>query len=136
MKLVSRWLLTELSPESVKNAITGRPFSSFREQWAASFIAFLNRQRRSAGLSAITLDAELSRGCQAQAAQLVKDRAGAKEDASLLTEEVAEPLDALDSVDPVLEKISKHGMSSLTQSERATLERARASLLKRKGREP
>ncbi len=44
--------------------------------------------------------------------------------------------DALESVDSVLEKISRQGMSSLTNSERATLERARASLLKRKGRTP
>ena len=54
----------------------------------------------------------------------------------LLSRGDGDPADALDSVDPVLEKISKHGLSSLTQNERATLERARASLLKRKGREP
>jgi hypothetical protein len=42
---------------------------------------------------------------------------------------------ALESVDSVLEKISSQGMSSLTPGERATLERARVSLLKRKERE-
>lgn len=37
----------------------------------------------------------------------------------------------MDSVDSVLEKISKHGIGSLTSSERATLERARTTLLNR-----
>ena len=36
-----------------------------------------------------------------------------------------------DSIDPLLDKISKHGLASLTQSERATLERARVSLLRK-----
>ena len=51
----------------------------------------------------------------------------------LLSRGEAESDDALGSVDAILEKISDQGMSSLTPSERATLERARASLLKRKG---
>jgi hypothetical protein len=50
------------------------------------------------------------------------------------TEFISDSQDALESVDSVLEKISQQGMASLTNSERATLERARASLLKRKGR--
>ena len=36
-----------------------------------------------------------------------------------------------ESIDPLLDKISKHGLASLTHSERATLERARASLLRK-----
>ena len=36
-----------------------------------------------------------------------------------------------DSIDPLLDKISKSGLASLTQSERATLERARVSLLRK-----
>ncbi|MEY2574697.1 MAG: hypothetical protein QOF80_184, partial [Verrucomicrobiota bacterium] len=34
-------------------------------------------------------------------------------------------------IDPVLEKISKHGINSLTASERRALDRARARLLKK-----
>ncbi len=57
------------------------------------------------------------------------------------TSEPAEPVGALssyraagdvhESIDPLLDKISKHGLASLTHSERATLERARASLLRK-----
>ncbi len=36
-----------------------------------------------------------------------------------------------DSIDPLLDKISKHGLASLTHSERAALERARVSLLRK-----
>jgi hypothetical protein len=38
------------------------------------------------------------------------------------------------SIDPILEKISRHGMQSLSREERAILERARLELLKREGR--
>lgn len=37
-----------------------------------------------------------------------------------------------DSIDPLLDKISKHGLSSLTAREKAQLERARKSLLEKK----
>ena len=57
------------------------------------------------------------------------------------TAEPAEPVGALsayraagdvhESIDPLLDKISKHGLASLTHSERATLERARVSLLRK-----
>ena len=39
--------------------------------------------------------------------------------------------DVHDSIDPLLDKISKHGLASLTNGERATLERARVSLLRK-----
>lgn len=39
--------------------------------------------------------------------------------------------DPLDSIDPLLDKISKHGISSLTARERRQLERARENLLKK-----
>jgi len=42
-----------------------------------------------------------------------------------------EPDNVHDSIDPVLEKISKYGINSLTPSERRTLDRARARLLKK-----
>ncbi len=42
---------------------------------------------------------------------------------------VVEPEDIYDSIDPVLEKISKSGIGSLTASERRALDRARARLL-------
>lgn len=39
--------------------------------------------------------------------------------------------DVHDSIDPLLEKISRHGLASLTHGERATLEKARVSLLRK-----
>ena len=44
---------------------------------------------------------------------------------------VVEPENVHDSIDPVLEKISKQGIKSLTASERRALDRARARLLKK-----
>jgi hypothetical protein len=37
--------------------------------------------------------------------------------------------DVLDSIDPILEKISRHGMGSLTVRERERLQKARAQLI-------
>ena len=42
-----------------------------------------------------------------------------------------EPQSIHESIDPVLEKISKHGINSLTPSERRALDRARSQLLKK-----
>jgi hypothetical protein len=41
--------------------------------------------------------------------------------------------DVIESIDPLLDKIAKHGISSLTAAERAKLEEARAELLKKPG---
>jgi hypothetical protein len=41
--------------------------------------------------------------------------------------------DVIESIDPLLDKIAKHGISSLTAGERAKLEEARAELLKKPG---
>jgi hypothetical protein len=42
-----------------------------------------------------------------------------------------EPENIHESIDPVLDKISKHGINSLTASERRALDRARNRLLKK-----
>ena len=44
---------------------------------------------------------------------------------------VVEPENVHESIDPVLDKISKQGINSLTASERRALDRARARLLKK-----
>ena len=46
---------------------------------------------------------------------------------------VAPREDVLESIDPLLDKIAKHGIGSLTAREREQLERARAELLKKPG---
>lgn len=46
-----------------------------------------------------------------------------------VTRRVVEPQDVYESIDPLLEKISKSGINSLTPNERRTLDRARAQLL-------
>jgi hypothetical protein len=44
---------------------------------------------------------------------------------------VVEPDDVIASVDPVLDKISKSGLGSLTETEKKILDRARNRLLKK-----
>jgi hypothetical protein len=47
------------------------------------------------------------------------------------TRRVVEPDDVYASVDPILDKISRSGIGSLTANERKTLDRARNRLLKK-----
>ena len=42
--------------------------------------------------------------------------------------------DVIESIDPLLDKIAKHGIGSLTEAERARLEEARTELLKKQER--
>jgi hypothetical protein len=44
---------------------------------------------------------------------------------------VVEPDDVYASIDPILDKISKSGMGSLTETEKKNLDRARNRLLKK-----
>jgi membrane associated rhomboid family serine protease len=55
----------------------------------------------------------------------------AKKLASRRNFKVLKDAQAAESIDAILEKISKHGVGSLNSSERAALERARSNLLKR-----
>jgi membrane associated rhomboid family serine protease len=65
----------------------------------------------------------------------VKSRFQPKPKFHIVTRDVprrsADPESIHESIDPVLEKISKHGINSLTASERRALDRARSQLLKR-----
>jgi hypothetical protein len=42
--------------------------------------------------------------------------------------------EAVDAIDPLLDKIARSGMASLTLKERARLEKAREALMKKEGR--
>ena len=95
--------------------------------WISSVVAYIATRRAGVGDGWNLFEGLRERLLQPTAPRVARTK--------LLSRGDTEPVDALDSVDAVLDKISKHGMSSLTQNERATLERARASLLKRKGRE-
>ena len=53
--------------------------------------------------------------------------------APLLTKPSTPRDDVIESIDPLLDKIAKHGIASLTPQERERLEEARAELLKKPG---
>jgi hypothetical protein len=95
--------------------------------WISALVAYL--ATRTAGVGdELPLFSSLREKFQSRPApRLVKTK--------LLTRGEPESEDVLGSVDAILEKISGQGMSSLTPGERATLERARVSLLKRKERD-
>ena len=52
----------------------------------------------------------------------------------VVQKEAEKELEVHESIDPILEKIASRGMSSLTRSERETLERARVALLEKERR--
>ena len=126
--ITARWVAILLLAIFSINFLALHQWTYLLALWASAAVAYFGTGLAGVG-DELPLFANLRQRLQARSApRLARTK--------VLTRGDVEPIDALDSVDPVLEKISKHGMSSLTQSERATLERARASLLKRKGREP
>ncbi len=66
-----------------------------------------------------------------QPRRLVESGVGTAEKRVAATVVRSSGADLHESIDPLLDKISKQGLASLTQSERAVLERARVSLLRK-----
>lgn len=86
--------------------------------WGSCFVGALWLARE--GVSTVSFLAIPSLG------QLIRERRSRR---SLRVVPREEPREDIESIDPILEKIARQGISSLTKAEREKLERARAALL-------
>ncbi|MBV9658154.1 MAG: rhomboid family intramembrane serine protease [Verrucomicrobia bacterium] len=112
------WLITAVAVQGARMAGVGEVFSLFRK--------FQNPfPRKSSVPRGSNIKPRIKPRRAVEAGTIAGAGAGAGSRSSGTGEDVH------DSIDPLLDKISKHGIGSLSQSERATLERARASLLRR-----
>ncbi len=114
------WTLQELSHQSYSNLLV---------LWGSVLVAYFGTRYASVGGAGFSMLGTIREQLpQRSVPSGVKPRMKPRRALDTHTEP---PSDVHDSIDPLLEKISRHGLASLTHGERATLEKARASLLRK-----
>ena len=121
-RIQAKWVALVLAAIGTLGALAGRDWASIAVLWAGMVTAFLFVRLRGIGPELVWWDNFKSTFRPKPKFHVVPKSAPRR---------VVEPEDELDSIDPVLEKISKFGIASLTASERRALDRARAQLLKK-----
>jgi hypothetical protein len=119
--IVVKWFAIILGAILTLQFIAANMWTGLAALWLSIAVAFVFLQVRGAG-------PELQWVNNLKAMVKPKPRLHVVQKSS--TRRVVEPDDVAASVDPILEKISKSGIGSLTEGERRQLDRARKQLLK------
>lgn len=122
LRIQAKWVALVLAAIGTLGALAGRDWSSITVLWASIATGFLFIRLRGIGPELVWWD-NLKSSLRPKPKFHVVPKSSPRR--------VVEPEDNLDSIDPVLEKISKSGIGSLTAGERRALDRARARLLKK-----
>jgi hypothetical protein len=121
-RIPAKWVAFILAAIGTLSALAGHDWQTLVVLWTSIAIAFFFVELRGAGPELTWLKA-------------VKNFARPKPKLHVVqrstTRRTAEPDDVYASVDPILDKISKSGIGSLTANERKILDRARNRLLKK-----
>ena len=121
LRIQAKWVALALAGISTLQLLAYRDWSSMAVLWLSMGIGFAFIRLRGAGPELEWWDALKARW-QPKPKFHVVPRATPRR--------TVEPENIHESIDPVLEKISKYGINSLTASERRALDRARNRLLK------
>ncbi|MDQ6622722.1 MAG: rhomboid family intramembrane serine protease [Verrucomicrobiota bacterium] len=122
LRVPMKWIAMVLVAIGMLVALSARDWSSIIALGATAAIAFVFIRSRGVG-SEMEWWTNLKARFQPKPKFQVVPRTSPRR--------TVEPEDVYDSIDPLLEKISKHGINSLTASERRALDRARNQLLKK-----
>jgi len=122
LRIQAKWVAFALAAISTLQLLAYRDWSAMAVLWVSITVAFFFIRLRGVGPELIWWDNLKSRWQPKPKFQVVPRAAPRR---------VVEPENVHESIDPVLEKISKQGINSLTASERRALDRARARLLKK-----
>ena len=122
LRIQAKWVALVLAAIGTLGALAGRDWSSIIVLWVSIATGFLFIRLRGIGPELIWWD-NLKSTLRPKPKFHVVSKPSARR--------VIEPENVHDSIDPVLDKISKSGIGSLTASERRALDRARARLLKK-----
>ena len=122
LRIQAKWVALVLAAIGTLGALAGRDWSSITVLWVSIATGFLFIRFRGIGPELVWWD-NLKSTLRPKPKFHVVPKASSRR--------VIDPADDLDSIDPVLEKISRSGIGSLTASERRALDRARARLLKK-----
>jgi membrane associated rhomboid family serine protease len=122
LRIQAKWVALVLAAIGTLGALAGRDWSSMAVLWVTIATGFFFIRLRGIGPELVWWD-NLKSTVQAKPKFHVVPKPGPRR--------VIEPEDELESIDPVLEKISRSGIGSLTANERRALDRARTRLLKK-----
>ena len=122
MRIMAKWVVLILAAIGTLSALAGHDWQTLIVLWTSIGAAFLFVEFRGAGPELAWLENFKTRMQPKPKFHIVQ---------KATTRRVVEPEDALASVDPILDKIAKSGIGSLTENERKALDRARNRLLKK-----
>ena len=122
LRIQAKWVALALMAISTLQLLAYRDWSAMAVLWLSITVAFVFIRLRGAGPELEWWSNMKSRWQPKPKFQIVQ-RPGPRR--------VVEPENIHESIDPVLDKISKQGINSLTASERRALDRARNRLLKK-----
>ena len=122
LRIQAKWVALALAAISTLQLLAYRDWSAMAVLWVSIAMAFFFIRLRGVGPELVWWSNLKSRWAPKPKFQVVPRAAAPRR--------VVEPENVHESIDPVLEKISKQGINSLTASERRALDRARTRLLK------
>lgn len=121
LRIQAKWVALALTAISTLQLLAYRDWSAMAVLWVSIAAAFFFIRLRGAGPELVWWSNLKSRWQPKPKFQVVQRSTPRR---------VVEPENVHDSIDPLLDKISKQGINSLTASERRALDRARTRLLK------
>jgi membrane associated rhomboid family serine protease len=122
LRIPAKWIFVILAAIGTLSALAAHDWQNLVVLWTSIAVAFFFIELRGAGPELVWWD-KLKARVRARPKIYVVQKASPRR--------VVEPDDVYASVDPILDKISKSGIGSLTESERKILDRARNRLLKK-----
>lgn len=122
LRIMTKWIVLILAAIGTLSALAAHDWQMLVVLWISIGAAFLFLEARGAGPELAWLENFKSSLRPKPKFHIVQKPSARR---------VVEPEDVIASVDPILDKIAKSGIGSLTASERQTLDRARNRLLKK-----
>jgi membrane associated rhomboid family serine protease len=122
LRIMAKWVALVLAAIGTLSALAAHDWATLVVLWTSIGAAFLFVELRGAGPELLWWS-KLMAMFQSKPKLHIVQRPGPRR--------VADPDDVYESVDPILDKISKSGIGSLTANERRQLDRARARLLQK-----
>ena len=122
LRIMAKWVALILAGIYSFQLLAYHAWTDLAVVWTSIGAAFLSVELRGAGPELVWWNAMKARLRPKPRLHIVQKTS---------TRRVVEPDDVIASVDPILDKISKSGMGSLTETEKKILDRARNRLLKK-----
>ena len=122
LRIPAKWIFLILAAIGTLSALAAHDWQDLVVLWTSLAMAFLFIELRGAGPELAWIDNLKARFRPKPKLHIVQKST---------TRRAVEPEDVYASVDPILDKISKSGMGSLTETEKKILDRARKRLLKK-----